>query len=88
MEAHQKIITHHVALALLTSLFPSPDMGLFLCHSSGNKIDGQRKRYSSETQRQAWPLPILRTLQKITLLKQSEETYGLRSKEDLCIINI
>lgn len=32
MEAHQKIITHHVALALLTSLFPSPDMGLFLCH--------------------------------------------------------
>lgn len=33
MEAHQKIITHRVALALLTSLFPSPDMGLFLCHS-------------------------------------------------------
>lgn len=33
MEAHQKIITHHVALALLTSLFPSLDMGLFLRHS-------------------------------------------------------
>lgn len=33
MEAHQKIITHHVALALLTSLFPSPDMRLFLRHS-------------------------------------------------------